>query len=251
MPKSRDELTAEEIAALPEGHPWKTDGIFSYGGTTFTPSDDADVEKFEAEQDALADRQRKSKLEEHYRNSSGVPERYWEESLDTYDVSFGFAEQLAAVKKFVRSETKGGVLILCGDSGTGKTHLGCGAIREIGGMYVTMQRLLFLVDSTMSYRAKETKMDVLERLCRTAGVLVLDEIGRGIREDAMKELAGYLIGERYAGLRKVILISNLVKPELVRWLGIAVSDRLNETCTFVEFSGQSYRIKKRRELGIA
>ncbi len=243
--KTRDELTAEEIGALPDGHPWKIDGMFSFGGLSYTPADDRDVEQFEAEQKQLSEKQKKARIEENYRCLSGVPDRYLSESLETFDVSTGLSKQFAEVRKFTESKQKSGILILCGNPGTGKTHLGCGIIRKLGGAYLSVQKLLYMIDSATSFRAKETKMDILDRLCKVSGVLVLDEVGRGVREDSMKELVGYLINERYSSLKKTVLISNLEKMELIQWLGLAVKDRLNETCTFVTFSGASYRLKKR------
>lgn len=245
----RDSLSEDELKALPDGHPWKTEGSFSFGGIDFFPADDSVVDDYERQQKAFEAAKRKERLEHDYRNASGVPERYWDESLDTYSPTDGEAERnLEAVRKFTQSRKRGKALILCGNNGTGKSHLGCGAIREVGGQYVSVLKLLYMIDSSMSYRAKETKMEILDRLSRTPGVLVLDEIGRGVREEAMKELVVYLMCERYAMMKDIIIISNLPKLELIKWLGLAVKDRLNETCIVLEFNGESYRSVKRGEL---
>lgn len=212
------------------------------------------VDGKEAEELAAKERQqeetnRRERLLSHYRSTaSGVPSRYHREGLDTFRTET--AELSAALHKVIDFTKSSGcrVLILCGKPGTGKTHLGCGIIRERGGIYVPMLRLVYEVDSTMSYKARETKVQLLDRLCE-APMLVLDEIGRmKVREDFQKELAAYVIGERYANGLPTVLISNLNKRDLVGWLETAVMDRLNECGEVIELTGSSFRAVKRADV---
>lgn len=214
-----------------------------------TVVDGKEAEELEAKERQQEEEDRKERLLSHYRSiASGVPSRYHREGLDTFQT--GTDERSAALKTvimFVRSRGCR-ILILCGKPGTGKTHLGCGIIRERGGIYIPMLRLVYEVDSTMSFKSRETKVQLLDRLCESP-MLVLDEIGRmKVREDFQKELAAYVIGERYANGLPTVLISNLNKRELVGWLETAVMDRLNECGEVIEMNGTSYRASKRAEV---
>ena len=218
-------------------------------GLKLAPMTDAEIREREVKEQLEELERKREKLLSHYRSdASGVPERYMNESLDTYKPWNNEAgEALGKVRAFAHSNG-GRTLILCGTNGTGKTHLGCGIILERGGMYIPILRLVYEVDSTMSYKARETKIQLLNRLCRCP-MLVLDEIGRmKVREDVQKELAGYIIGERYADGLPTVLISNLTKLDLLKWLGEAVVDRLRETGDCFEFKEKGYRLQKRENL---
>lgn len=246
--KHRSELTQKEIDALPDDHPWKHENFFHLAGLAFTPAENEVVERREREDNLLAEQGRRERLEAHYKSGSGVPARYLSESLATFHA--WNAETEAAVQKARDFSRQRGcrTLVLCGSSGSGKTHLGCGIIRERGGIYRTMLKLLYEVDGTMSYKAKETKVQLLDRIC-TAPMLVLDEIARcKIREETQQELVCYVLNERYANNLPTVLITNLDKKELVKWLGFAAKDRLNECGMVIELNCESYRIKKRREV---
>lgn len=191
---------------------------------------------------------KREKLLEHYRSDkSGVPERYRYESLETFKTWCDSTEYaLQRVWDFVKS--KGArTLILCGPAGVGKSHLGCGIIRERGGIYRSLPRLMYEIDGTMSFKASETKIQLLDRLCYTP-MLVLDEIGRThIREENQIEIVSYIISERYANKKPTVLISNFSKEALCKWLGMSVFDRLLEVGETVTFQCESYRTQKRSE----
>ena len=249
--QSRDELTPEEIESLPEAHPWKRGNLFSCWGADYTyenGNDEAvdEIERQRAEEDS---RIRKAMILEHYRNEyeSGVLPRYWNESLDTYKAQ-GPEEtkNVAILKRFVNSRNRGGTVVICGENGTGKTLLGCALVREMGGRYMTATRLVYEVDSTLSFKAKQTKVELLDELAREP-LLVIDEVGRGTRPEMQSELIYYLYNERYSRMLPTAFISNLSKEELGDFLGKATVDRLNETCIFLEFNGESYRPKKRMD----
>lgn len=247
--KTRADLTQEEIDALPEDHPWKHENIFQIGGVQFTRSDnDRDVEERERKEQERAEIEKQNRLLSWYTSaSSGVPERYWDEGIDTFNVTDD-EKRIAKGKTLNFINSRGGrILILCGGSGVGKSHLGCSIIKARGGRYISTLRLVYEIDSTLSYKAKETKIQVLDKYINSP-MLVLDEIGRiKVREDVQKELVSYIISERYANRKPTVLISNLDKKAFVEWLGTAIYDRLCECADSIEFTGASYRIIKRNE----
>jgi DNA replication protein DnaC len=214
-----------------------------------TVADEKTVAAYEERQRQQEEENRRERLLSHYRSAaSGVPERYYNESLDTFRAETDSARiALEKTREFVASK-KCRVLILCGANGTGKSHLGCGAVREMGGVYTTMLRLVYEVDSTQSFKAKETKIQLLDRLCN-ARLLVLDEIARmKVREEFQQELACYLLMERYARLKSTIVIGNPNKDGMLKWLGGAVTDRFRECAECVELVGGTYRLNKRKEV---
>lgn len=213
------------------------------------PADDSEVLKLEQEREQNRLKSESIMRLTHYKsNESGVPKRYWEESVDTYVIHDDEEKYNIERVRFFCGERNNKVLVLCGNNGTGKTLLGCAVIRERGGVYKPMLKLVYEVDSSMSFKANKTKTQLLDELCDKQ-MLVLDEIGRGVQQDRQAELLYYILNERYGKMLPTVLISNLSKVELVKFLGEAVKDRLNETCEFLEFNGKSYRGTKREEAG--
>ena len=222
-------------------------GLIAKFGLTVV--DGKEAEELDRKERLAEERSRRERLDAHYVSpASGVPERYWKESLNTFKPwNEETVEALAATRRFVEAKDCR-ILMLCGANGSGKTHLGCGAIRERGGIYIPMLRLMYEVDGSMSYKAKESKIQLLDRIC-DASLVVLDELARvKVREEMQMELAVYVICERYSRGKSTMLIGNPWKKDLVPWLGMAVKDRMNECGEVVELHGQSYRITKRAEV---
>lgn len=183
---------------------------------------------------------------ERYRKT--VPERYWSESLDTYVADT--EERKAAAEKaraFAQGARNGGflTLILLGSVGTGKTHLACGIIRECGGLYRLAPAMCEEIRRAKSFGARETEADILERYGR-AGLLVIDEIGRGIAAAEEQYMLYQAINERYNRRKPTVLISNQSKKDFLEYVGIAAADRLTESAQSVEFTGGSYRATLRK-----
>lgn len=242
--RNRNDLTKEEIEALPYNHPWKNMDKFAFMGQEFCITKDEEVKAHEELERQVSFRVAKERLERHYIESSGVPQRYHGESLETFNAyTEELNEALSRVKEYASSHNNK-ILILCGGNGVGKTHLACGIIRECGGYYLSAQRLVFMAESAMSYRATESKIDLLDRLSECS-MLVLDEVARGLQSERQQELVQYIIDARYSRLKPMVLVSNLGKTELIQWLGQSIKDRLNEVCIFMEIKGESYRKNKR------
>lgn len=238
------ELTKEQRDSLSEEHPWKRFGQFSFGGQDFILAKEEEVKEIEEKERIRKIQEKKERLERNYLNYSGVPERYHAESLETFSAYNDVLEKVFENVKRYAADPSNHNLILCGGNGVGKTHLACGIIRECGGLYMTVQRLLFMAESAMSFKATESKIDMLDRIS-DAKMLVLDEVGRGMQAERQQELVQYILDARYSKMKPTVLVSNLDKAELIKWLGQSVKDRLNETCIFVELKGESYRSRKR------
>ena len=181
--------------------------------------------------------------EKRRRYREQVPERYWNESIDTYHTDMEERQSVKAKTDHFMTAVKCGkfqTLIFLGSAGTGKTHLACGIIRECGGLYRLAPAIVEEIRRAKSFNAKETEAEILDSYGR-AGLLVIDEIGRGVAAAEEQYMLYQIINERYNRRKPTVLISNQNKKDFLNYVGIAAADRLTESAQVVEFTGQSYR----------
>ena len=173
---------------------------------------------------------------------SGVPEKFYNSSFDTYIAETEEEKRIKAqVMDFAKSD-KCGTLLMCGANGNGKTLLGCSVIRESGGEYLTSTAMCVKYEAAIGYKAEMTRDALLEHWCKLKGVFVIDEIGKYfINPDLEKFLVSTVTCGRYENGRKSVLIGNPKKKPFVEFLGKAVYDRFTESCTAIEFNGESKR----------
>lgn len=205
-----------------------------------------EIAKHDAEVAAYDAREREEAKQQRYERS-GAPQRYWKETLYTYACESESQKRAAEVVTEFIDIVKAGtprILVLLGPVGTGKSHLCCAAIRELGGRYMTAAELVEEIRHAKAFNADATEKQILERYA--AGKLsVLDEIGRGVNAaDEKYTLYGYInaIYNRYGS---AIITSNFTKQEFLQYVGQAVADRLVEYGQIVELTGDSYRKKLR------
>ena len=181
--------------------------------------------------------------EKRRRYREQVPERYWNESIDTYHTDTKERQDVKAKTEHFITAVKCGkfqTLIFLGSAGTGKTHLACGIIRECGGLYRLAPAIVEEIRCAKSFNAKETEAEILDSYGR-AGLLVIDEIGRGVAAAEEQYMLYQIINERYNRRKPTVLVSNQNKKDFLNYVGIAAADRLTESAQVVEFTGQSYR----------
>lgn len=179
-------------------------------------------------------------------SESGVPLRFHECCFENFECHNQVEEKRKkTVIDFVERENNDGVLLMTGDKGTGKTHLGTAAVRAMLGHYVTMEDLIYRIESSLNFKSTMTEEQVFKDYA-TKEFLVIDEVGRSVRSEKETELLSYILRKRYDNQLPTIVISNLDKKTLLKKLGEAVVDRFKEVATSIEFSGDSYRILKRR-----
>lgn len=201
---------------------------------------DEEIRAQEAKQEAA------ERLERY--KKSGVPERYWAESLDTYTVGNEMQRAAAQAMGLFLREIKCGAfrtLVLIGTAGTGKTHLASGAVREYGGKYATAPDIVEEIRRAKSFSADQTEKQIIDHYSHTK-LLVVDEIGRGIAATDEKYMLYQIINARYNTRKPTVLISNFTKADFLKYIGVAAADRLVESGDIVEMNGESYR-KLRRQ----
>ena len=204
---------------------------------------DAEIERQERQQ---AEREKLERYEK-----SGVPERYFNEALDTYKITNEMQATAAkAATNFLHAVKCGEFksLVMIGNAGTGKTHLACAIIREAGGKYRTAPDIVEQMRRAKSFTAAETEAEIIDYYGRVK-LLVIDEIGRGISATDEKYVIYQLVNARYNTRKPTVLISNLGKSDFLQYIGVAAADRLVESAEVWELNGESYRRELRAQNG--
>ena len=193
--------------------------------------------------------QNKIEAERKYKQytESGVPEKFWNESFDTYecdDKQTQLKYNRDVVIEFAKNP-KNRVLILCGNNGTGKTMLSCSVIRECGGEYITSSMLCMKYDSATGYKVDMNREELIKHYSKVK-MLVIDECCKYfVNEQTEKFLLMQIICMRYENNKPTVLVTNADKKAFVNFLGKAVYDRFTEVCTTLEFDWESRRKDKR------
>ena len=215
--------------------------------TAMTPEEmaahDAEIERQERQQ---AERE---KIERYQK--SGVPERYFNESLDTFKINNEMQSTAAkAVTNFIHAAKCGEFksLVMIGNAGTGKTHLACAIIRGAGGKYRTAPDIVEEMRRAKSFTADDTEKKIINYYGHVS-LLVIDEIGRGIAATDEKYMLYQIINARYNTRKPTVLISNYKKADFLQYIGVAAADRLVESAEVWEMTGESYRRELRAKNG--
>ena len=214
--------------------------------SNITPKSDEEIEKAEREIEVERERERRAKLDIDYVTKSNVPLRYQKESLDTYIPSPENKKVYEWIRGFTaaveqKKNTKN-LMYINGGLGLGKSHLGCGIIRQVGGYIITSLELCITYDSCRDFKATQTRIDFLKKLCEHK-VLVIDEIGKGI-ERIEKEIMPYIINEFYGSGHILIFLGNGSKADFDAIIGEAGADRMAESGVYLALVGKSVRRKE-------
>jgi DNA replication protein DnaC len=185
----------------------------------------------------------------------GFPKRYDDAPEATGD------EWMAHYDKALATINSGGIVVMYGGHGTGKTRMswelakncrpknvmtsinGIGwtsAQRERPAIYTTAVGLFLEIRDTFSKDSESSEMQVVKKHT-DAGLLVIDEIQeRGETEFEDRKLTS-IIDSRYASDRPTILITNYTREKLAASLSPAILDRIRENGCGLHFSWTSFR----------
>jgi DNA replication protein DnaC len=187
----------------------------------------------------------------------GFPKRYEDAPPATGD---GW---LANYAKALATTDSGGITILYGGYGTGKTRMAWEVARahkskrptiSNGGIgwttstkkrpmvYTTAVNLFSTIKSTYTSGSGKSEKEVVSDYCEAA-LLVMDEVQeRGETQYEDRQLTA-IIDARYAADMPTILISNYTWERLASTLSPAVIDRIEENGAKLSFDWKSYRTK--------
>jgi len=195
---------------------------------------------------------------------AGVPPRYLHCRFDTFTARQGTVLAYRAALEVVERKRSG--LVLCGNPGTGKTHLAVAMVAELvarwlaawpaamveqegpDGIYVMRRpaldvRLVSVPAFLDTLRGRIRFADVPDPLpdLIAADLLVLDDLGREKVTDWASERLYVLVNERYNAMRQTVVTSNY-GPRILAERGYdAVVSRLVEGAPAVEIAADDYR----------
>jgi DNA replication protein DnaC len=148
----------------------------------------------------------------------------------------------------------GGILILHGKRGTGKTQMAAeiarskrfpfdavnGPERKRSAHYQTAMRFFLTVRATFKKGSTKTELEIIDQMT-APGLLIIDEFQERGETPFEDRLITHLIDARYGACRPTILIANLTKEELGKALGPSIVDRASENGRRIDFTWNSYR----------
>ena len=213
-----------------------------FSALSFQAVDDKKVEEYykQLEEDKKRDEQNKKDVA--YRNS-GAPKRYWNESLETYQASPENEKVFKWIKDFMQvvkyGENTKNIVFISGQRGTGKTHIGCGIVRELGGLIMTSFELCITYDSCRDFNAPETRIQFLKRICNQ-DVLVIDEVGKGI-ENIEKLIIPFIVNEFYGSKKLLVFLGTIEKQDFNKIINEDGIDRMKEIGVSLALTGESHR----------
>lgn len=188
---------------------------------------------------------------------AGIPQRFINCSFDNYQVINAnrvvFESCKAYAENFTLNRKLGTSAILCGDVGTGKTHLATAITRHViasnmTARYETIASAIRKVRETYRKDSKVTEQHIIDSLVKP-DLLVLDEVGVQSGSDAELNTLFDIINGRYQQEKPNLLLSNLDGAGIKQSIGERSYDRLRENSgKYLVFKGDSYRSVKKEVL---
>lgn len=188
---------------------------------------------------------------------SEMPERLSRSTLAAFDETFSPAARrgLVAVERYLEAweenREAGRGLYLCGDVGSGKTHLAAGMARtlivkhHVPTLFHTAPELLDRLRPSSSV-GEASDRDAWADWAMNAELLVLDDLGVEKPTEWALERLFVLVNHRYRRSLPTIYTSNLGPKDLATHLGDRTASRIVETSVFEMMKGPDFRVEARR-----
>ena len=185
---------------------------------------------------------------------AAIPERFQGKTVEAYvaetpaqqAVKDFFLDYVADLGENIRI---GRSIILCGNPGTGKTHLACALVAEAqrkgySALFTSVAKTVRSIRETWGAPGK-TERQAIETYA-SVDLLVVDEIGVQSGTANEQNLLFAVLNDRYESMRPSVLISNLDLGGIEKAIGARAFDRLRENGGrgFI-FDWDSYRTKVR------
>lgn len=179
---------------------------------------------------------------------AAIPPRFRSCRFDNYATSSPAQKRAVGITKRYADAAGGGILVLCGKPGTGKTHLACAVAaafieRHQTALFFTVTSAVRHVKDTYRRDSERSEAQAMRDLL-SPGLLILDEVGVQLGTEHELRIMFEIVNERYAGFMPTVLISNLDEASLLKLLGERLMDRVRDGGAVVAFDWDSYRGKR-------
>lgn len=172
--------------------------------------------------------------------ASGVPEKFVSKTFDEYATPTHEQSKLLKVskryvEKFPDIKKAGYGMVLLGDFGTGKTLtaslIAKGVIEQSFRVTYTEHHLM-AVQIRDDRRSRMREKETIERYA-SVDLLIVDELSRHCDEEA-RTFLNLILAQRYNRCLPTILLGNMVKEDLTRYLTDMVVLRLTENGCYMQ-----------------
>lgn len=206
---------------------------------------EAEVERIEKE------KKKQERIEKLFDRAS-IPKRYKDYSFETYKVYDDSTEKIKSkcqdyAENFPENYKLGKSIIMCGTTGTGKTHISCAIANHIikeharTAVFTTVAEAIRRVKETYSRTNEITEQEAINNFCEP-DLVIFDEVGVQFGSDTEKNIFFEIINKRYEEMKPSILLSNFNIEGLKQFVGDRVIDRLRENGgILLTFNMKSYR----------
>ena len=178
--------------------------------------------------------------------NNGFPRRQCEAFMrEGFDLN---RDQKEACERISPLILAGGLILIAGREGNGKTALACSyayawylrrlSLKRGKALYFTMTELL---NSQKAWYGTRTGGDSPMDKAQECGLLVLDELITTHESPHDRNSIRDLLNRRYADKRCTIILTNLSHDGIVKALDRPMIDRISDGGAFVELEGQSLR----------
>ena len=139
----------------------------------------------------------------------------------------------AYVDQFEENLAAGRCLLLLGNFGNGKTHLGCAILKEVvtrygvSALYAPTPDIIAALKASFVRDSCPTEQSILTELTKV-DLLLIDELGAQGGTEFERQSLHQIIDTRYRNMLPTIVTSNLPSAKLSAYIGDRALDRLRE-----------------------
>ena len=172
----------------------------------------------------------------------GIGERHRRMDVAELKKHAKFTEKFMLAENIVN---EGGIVLVFGDRGSGKTQLGVELVRSAcqqlkGSRYIHCRQIGMKLREAFKNNATITEAQAVENFARPK-LLVIDECQERMESDFEYRSLTLILDLRYADLKSTVLIGNCNEQQYIEFLGSSIIDRAKEGGGSLCFDWKSFR----------